>query len=108
MVKNYTGDRLNFGLAAEMARAEGIPVEMLIVDDDVALSGTGQATGARGLAGTVFVHKLLGAAAAEGKNLGELAAIGKAARGVPGHDGCFVLRRNLACSGKAQLRAQRA
>jgi triose/dihydroxyacetone kinase / FAD-AMP lyase (cyclizing) len=79
VVKNYTGDRLNFGLAAEMARAEGIPVEMLIVDDDVALSGTGQATGARGLAGTVFVHKLLGAAAEEGKNLHELAAIGKAA-----------------------------
>ena len=78
VVKNYTGDRLNFGLAAEMARAEGIPVEMLIVDDDVALSGTGQATGARGLAGTVFVHKLLGAAAAEGKNLGELVSIGKA------------------------------
>jgi dihydroxyacetone kinase len=79
VVKNYTGDRLNFGFAAEMARAEGIPVEMLIVDDDVALSGTGQATGARGLAGTVFVHKLLGAAAAEGRNLGELAAIGKVA-----------------------------
>jgi dihydroxyacetone kinase len=79
VVKNYTGDRLNFGLAAEMARAEGISVEMLIVDDDVALSGTGQGTGARGLAGTVFVHKLLGAAADEGKNLSELTAIGKAA-----------------------------
>jgi dihydroxyacetone kinase len=79
VVKNYTGDRLNFGLAAEMARAEGIPVEMLIVDDDVALSGTAQATGARGLAGTVFVHKLLGAAAAEGKNLSELVTVGKAA-----------------------------
>jgi dihydroxyacetone kinase len=79
VVKNYTGDRLNFGLAAEMARAEGILVEMLMVDDDVALRGTGQATGARGLAGTVFVHKLLGAAAAEGKTLRELAAIGKAA-----------------------------
>ena len=79
VVKNYTGDRLNFGLAAEMARGEGIPVEMLIVDDDVALSGTSQATGARGLAGTVFVHKLLGAAATEGKKLPQLAAIGKAA-----------------------------
>jgi triose/dihydroxyacetone kinase / FAD-AMP lyase (cyclizing) len=79
VVKNYTGDRLNFGLAAEMARAEGIPVEMLIVDDDAALMGTGQATGARGLAGTVLVHKLLGAAAAEEKNLPELVAIGKAA-----------------------------
>jgi dihydroxyacetone kinase len=79
VVKNYTGDRLNFGLAAEMARAEGIPVEIIIVDDDVALKGTGGATGARGLAGTVFIHKLVGAAAAEGKSVAEVAAIGKAA-----------------------------
>jgi dihydroxyacetone kinase len=79
VVKNYTGDRLNFGLAAEMARAEGIPVEIVIVDDDVALKGPRQATGARGLAGTVFIHKLVGSAAAEGKNLGDVAATGKAA-----------------------------
>jgi triose/dihydroxyacetone kinase / FAD-AMP lyase (cyclizing) len=79
VVKNYTGDRLNFGLAAEMARAEGIPVEMIIVDDDVALKGAPHATGARGLAGTVFVHKLIGAASAEGKSLTELAEIGRAA-----------------------------
>jgi dihydroxyacetone kinase len=79
VVKNYTGDRLNFGLAAEMARAEGIPVEMVMVDDDVALRGTAQATGARGLAGTVFIHKLLGAAAAEGRDLAELVTIGRAA-----------------------------
>src|SRR5580698_11296457 len=79
VVKNYTGDRLNFGLAAEMARAEGIPVEMVIVDDDVALRGTVQGTGARGLAGTIFIHKLAGAAAAEGKSLAEVAAIGRAA-----------------------------
>jgi dihydroxyacetone kinase len=78
VVKNYTGDRLNFGLAAEMARAEGIPVEMVIVHDDVALKGTEQATGARGLAGTVLVHKLVGAAAAEGKSLAEVAATGRA------------------------------
>jgi dihydroxyacetone kinase len=79
VVKNYTGDRLNFGLAAEMARAQGIPVEMLIVDDDVALKGAGQATGARGLAGTVFIHKLVGAAASEGGSVADVAAIGKAA-----------------------------
>ena len=79
VVKNYTGDRLNFGLAAEMARSEGISVEMIIVDDDVALNGSGSATGARGLAGTVFVHKLVGAAAAEGKTLTDLASLGKAA-----------------------------
>lgn len=79
VVKNYTGDRLNFGLAAEMARSEGIAVEMLVVHDDVALEGKGSITGARGLAGTIFVHKLVGAAAAEGKSLMEVAAIGRAA-----------------------------
>jgi dihydroxyacetone kinase len=79
VVKNYTGDRLNFGLAAEMARAEGTAVEIVVVDDDVALEGADRATGARGLAGTVFIHKVVGAAAAEGKSLAELAAIGKAA-----------------------------
>jgi dihydroxyacetone kinase len=79
VVKNYTGDRLNFGLAAEMARAEGITVEIVIVDDDVALKGRVQATGARGLAGTVFIHKLVGAAASEGRSLADVAAIGKAA-----------------------------
>lgn len=79
VVKNYTGDRLNFGLAAEMARAEGVSVEMVIVDDDVALKGTKSTTGARGLAGTVFIHKLMGAAATEGKSLSEVAATGRAA-----------------------------
>ena len=79
VVKNYTGDRLNFGLAVEMARAEGISVEMVIVDDDVALLKTGQATGARGLAGTVIVHKLVGGAAAEGKSLAETVTIGRSA-----------------------------
>ncbi len=79
VVKNYTGDRLNFGLAAEMARADGIPVEMVIVDDDVALKGTEQASGARGLAGTVFIHKIAGAAAAEGKSLTEVTAAARAA-----------------------------
>ena len=79
VVKNYTGDRLNFGLAAEMARAEGTAVEIVVVDDDVALQGADRATGARGLAGTVLIHKVVGAAAADGKSLAELAAIGKAA-----------------------------
>jgi dihydroxyacetone kinase len=79
VVKNYTGDRLNFGLAAEMARSEGIPVEIIIVDDDVALRGNLPLTGARGLAGTVFIHKLVGAAAAEGKSLTEVADMGRAA-----------------------------
>ncbi|MGA8029951.1 MAG: dihydroxyacetone kinase subunit DhaK, partial [Bryobacteraceae bacterium] len=74
IVKNYTGDRLNFGLAAEMARSEGIQVETVIVADDVAL-----AEQRRGIAGTVLVHKIAGAAAAEGKSLTEVAAIARAA-----------------------------
>jgi len=71
IVKNYTGDRLNFGLAAEIARAEGLRVEMVVVDDDVAL-GTGGGAGRRGIAGTVLVHKVAGAAAAAGLALEEV------------------------------------
>src|SRR6056297_130922 len=67
IVKNYTGDRLNFGLAAERARAFGKKVEMVIVDDDVALPDLPQA---RGVAGTLFVHKIAGALAEQGADLG--------------------------------------
>ena len=66
IVKNYTGDRLNFGLAAERARAYGIKVSMVIVDDDVALPDLPQA---RGVAGTLFVHKIAGALAESGADL---------------------------------------
>ncbi len=79
VVKNYTGDRLNFGLASEIARSEGMPVEMIVVHDDVALREIAPATGARGLAGTVFIHKIVGAAASEGRTLAEVAEIGRAA-----------------------------
>ncbi|WP_435017298.1 dihydroxyacetone kinase subunit DhaL [Tundrisphaera sp. TA3] len=80
IVKNYTGDRLNFGLAAEMARAEGIDVAMVIVADDVALAGsTAETAGARGLAGTILVHKVAGAAAEAGLSLAEVAAEARAA-----------------------------
>ena len=68
IVKNYTGDRLNFGLAAEIARSEGLRVAMVVVDDDVAL-GEGGGAGRRGIAGTVLVHKVAGAAAAAGLDL---------------------------------------
>ncbi len=69
IVKNYTGDRLNFGLAAEIARAEGIAVEMVVVADDMALDANGDHAGRRGIAGTVLVHKVAGAAAAAGLSL---------------------------------------
>lgn len=66
IVKNYTGDRLNFGLAAELARAEGVSVEMVIVDDDMALDAGPETAGRRGIAGTILVHKVAGAASANG------------------------------------------
>ncbi len=71
IVKNYTGDRLNFGLAAERARAFGLKVSMVIVDDDVALPDLPQA---RGVAGTLFVHKVAGAMAESGADLDAITA----------------------------------
>ncbi len=71
IVKNYTGDRLNFGLAAERARAFGRKVSMVIVDDDIALPDLPQA---RGVAGTLFVHKVAGYLAENGADLAEVTA----------------------------------
>ncbi len=79
VVKNYTGDRLNFGLAAELARSEGIPVETVLVADDAALRHTVAPERRRGIAGTVLIHKLAGAAAAAGRPLAEVAALARAA-----------------------------
>ncbi|MEI2415436.1 dihydroxyacetone kinase family protein [Orrella sp. JC864] len=80
VVKNYTGDRLNFGLAAELARERGIPVEVVVVADDVALRDLVPPERRRGIAGTVLVHKIAGAAAAQGMPLAEVAALaGRAA-----------------------------
>ncbi|KAI7724927.1 hypothetical protein M8C21_024056, partial [Ambrosia artemisiifolia] len=74
IVKNYTGDRLNFGLAAEEAKAQGYKVEMVIVGDDCALPPPLGIAGRRGLAGTILVHKIAGAAAASGLSLSDVAA----------------------------------
>jgi len=76
IVKNYTGDRLNFGLAAERARAFGLQVSMIVVDDDIALPELPQA---RGVAGTLFVHKIAGALADQGA---DLATVSQAAKRV--------------------------
>ena len=74
IVKNYTGDRLNFGLAAERARAFGLNVEMVVVGDDIALPDLPQA---RGVAGTLFVHKIAGALAEQGSDLETVTAAAK-------------------------------
>jgi dihydroxyacetone kinase len=79
VVTNYTGDRLNFGLAAEMARAEGIPVEIVLVADDVALANSVEHAGRRGLAGAILVNKIAGAVAEAGASLAEVVAEGREA-----------------------------
>lgn len=71
VVKNYTGDRLNFGLAAEKAKGIGLKVEMVIVADDIAVADAPQP---RGVAGTVFVHKIAGHMSDAGASLAEIVA----------------------------------
>lgn len=72
VVKNYTGDVLNFDMAKELAEAEDIDVDYIIVNDDVAVEDSEFTSGRRGIAGTVFFHKVLGAMAEEGKSLEEI------------------------------------
>ena len=79
VVKNYTGDRLNFGLAAELATAEGLPTRVVVVADDAALRDTVEPGRRRGIAGTVLVHKVAGAAAAAGLPLEAVLAEAEAA-----------------------------
>lgn len=74
IVMNYTGDRLNFGLAAELARAEGFLVEMVVVGDDVALRDVVAKERSRGIAGTILVSKVAGALAASGADLASVTA----------------------------------
>ncbi|CAH2326212.1 triokinase FMN cyclase isoform X1 [Pelobates cultripes] len=71
IVKNYTGDRLNFGLALERARREGVDVEMAVIGDDCAFTSPRKA-GRRGICGTVLIHKIAGALAEQGKHLQEI------------------------------------
>lgn len=100
IVKNYTGDRLNFGLAAEMARADGIPVELVIVDDDAALGKAERTAGRRGIAGTVFVHKVAGAAAEAGLPLIEVKARALAAIGAVASMGVALSPCTVPAAGK--------
>jgi len=74
IVKNYTGDRLNFGLAAERAKALGKRVEMVVVADDIALPDIAQP---RGVAGTLFVHKIAGYLAEQGETLQTVATVAR-------------------------------
>ena len=79
VIKNYSGDLMNSEMAAEMADAEGVLVTRVIVNDDVAVENSTWTTGRRGIAGTVFVHKIAGAKAAQGASLPEVTAVAEKA-----------------------------
>ena len=85
IVKNYTGDVMNFELAAELAAAEGIEVESVIVDDDVAVQDSTWTAGRRGVGVTVLLEKIVGAAADEGRDLA----------------GCAELARRIVANGRS-------
>ena len=74
IIKNYTGDVLNFEMAIDMAKDEGVNADYVIVNDDVAVKDSLYTTGRRGVAGTIFVHKIAGARAEEGASLAEVKA----------------------------------
>lgn len=74
IIKNYSGDFMNFTMAEELAEMEGIVCDHVIVKDDVAVEDSTYSTGRRGIAGTVFVHKLAGAKAETGASLSEVKA----------------------------------
>ncbi len=79
LVKNYTGDVLNFEMAADMAYAEGIPVQNILIDDDVAVKDSLYTAGRRGVGTTVLVEKIVGAAAEAGYNLEQCADLARKA-----------------------------
>ena len=75
IVKNYTGDVMNFEMAAELAQAEGVAVEAVVIDDDVSVQDSLYTAGRRGVGVTVLAEKLCGAAAAQRRPLAEVAAL---------------------------------
>ena len=81
IVKNYTGDVMNFEMAADLARDEGIEVESVIVNDDVAVEDSTWTAGRRGVGLTVLMEKIVGAAAEEGRSLKECADLARKVNG---------------------------
>ncbi|OJF16878.1 MAG: dihydroxyacetone kinase subunit DhaK [Bacillaceae bacterium G1] len=77
IIKNYSGDVMNFEMAAELAETEGIRVAKVVVNDDVAVENSTCTTGRRGISGTVFVHKIAGALASRGASLEEVERVAK-------------------------------
>jgi dihydroxyacetone kinase-like protein len=79
ILKNYTGDLMNFSMAIELAEAEGVTVDSVVVKDDVAVPDSTYSAGRRGIAGTVLVHKVAGAMAEKGASLEEVKRVAEKA-----------------------------
>lgn len=73
LVMNYSGDVMNFGMAKDIAECDGVDVEMVVIKDDVSTEDNENSAGRRGIAGTILVHKITGAKAAQGASLAEVA-----------------------------------
>src|SRR6202040_617433 len=82
LVNNYTGDRMCWEMAREIAEAEGIQIGVVLIDDDVAVTNSAYTVGRRGVAGNFFVIKACGAAAEQGADLEELVKLGEKGVGV--------------------------
>jgi dihydroxyacetone kinase-like protein len=100
VVKNYTGDVMNFDIARELADADGIATEVVLVNDDVAVQDSLYTTGRRGIAGTVFVHKIAGAAAEEGADLSSVKAVADAVVANLASMGCALTSCTVPANGK--------
>jgi dihydroxyacetone kinase-like protein len=100
LVKNYTGDVLNFETAAELAHAEGIPVQNILIDDDVAVKDSLYTAGRRGVGTTVLVEKIVGAAAEAGYNLDQCADLARKANSYGRSMGMALTSGTVPAAGK--------
>ena len=107
IVKNYTGDVLNFEMAADLAKAEGIEVEAVVTNDDVAVQDSLYTAGRRGVGITVLAEKICGAAAEEGQPLAEVAELCRKVNGQGRSMGMALTPCITPGSGRAELRARR-
>jgi len=103
IVKNYTGDILNFEMAAELCQANGIEVQAVVIDDDVAVENSTYTAGRRGVGTTVLAEKICGAAAGRGYDLGGVAAIGRKVNGNGRSMGMALTPCTVPAAGKASF-----
>ncbi len=107
IVKNYTGDVMNFEMAAELCQARGIQVEAVVINDDVAVQDSLYTAGRRGLGVTVMAEKICGAAAARGYDLGRVAELGRKVNGSGRSMGMALTLLHRAGRRKTDVRAGR-